>query len=229
MGVIKFVDFGAAKIVAKKSATRRSAEHLSAAMPDAAGKFNNSLTGTPMYMSPEIIKNDKRGRHGAMDIWSLGCVVLEFATERNHGVTWITNGMFWPTLSKSLLTAFALGQSCFHIGVATQHPPLPEPGQLSELGIDFIKQCLTIDAMKRPTALELREHPWMLDFQDSLRHEQDLEVSPDENGAVARQAMIMQERQAEIMKMTSPEATPDSILDIPGLLTPVDDSSEVDF
>lgn len=42
--------------------------------------MNNSLTGTPMYMSPEIIKNDKRGRHGAMDIWSLGCVVLEFAT-----------------------------------------------------------------------------------------------------------------------------------------------------
>lgn len=40
----------------------------------------NSLTGTPMYMSPEVIKNEKRGRHGAMDIWSLGCVVLEFAT-----------------------------------------------------------------------------------------------------------------------------------------------------
>lgn len=42
--------------------------------------MNNSLTGTPMYMSPEIIKNDKKGRRGAMDIWSLGCVVLEFAT-----------------------------------------------------------------------------------------------------------------------------------------------------
>ncbi|PBL00954.1 Pkinase-domain-containing protein [Armillaria gallica] len=212
MGVIKFVDFGAAKIVAKKSATRRSAEHLSAAVPDAAGKFNNSLTGTPMYMSPEIIKNDKRGRHGAMDIWSLGCVVLEFATGKKP---WSNLDNEWAIM--------------FHIGVATQHPPLPEPGQLSELGIDFIKQCLTIDAMKRPTALELREHPWMLDFRNSLEKEQDLEVSPDENGAVARQAMIMQERQAEIMKMTSPEATPDSILDIPGLLTPVDDSSEVDF
>lgn len=40
----------------------------------------NSLTGTPMYMSPEVIKSDRRGRHGAMDVWSLGCVVLEFAT-----------------------------------------------------------------------------------------------------------------------------------------------------
>lgn len=42
--------------------------------------MNNSLTGTPMYMSPEVIKSDRRGRHGAMDVWSLGCVVLEFAT-----------------------------------------------------------------------------------------------------------------------------------------------------
>jgi mitogen-activated protein kinase kinase kinase len=65
--------------------SRRMAE----AMPSANGApqptwnglaLNNSLTGTPMYMSPEIIRNDKKGRYGAMDIWSLGCVVLEFAT-----------------------------------------------------------------------------------------------------------------------------------------------------
>ena len=56
----------------------------------------------------------------------------------------------------------------FHIGVATQHPPLPEPGQLSELGINFIKQCLTIDPAKRPSAMELTNHPWMLDFRDTL-------------------------------------------------------------
>lgn len=89
MGVIKFVDFGAAKILAKNQRSiqrsRRGPEPLSL-QPPALTSFrggigiNNSLTGTPMYMSPEIIKNDKRGRQGAMDIWSLGCVVLEFAT-----------------------------------------------------------------------------------------------------------------------------------------------------
>lgn len=81
--MIKFVDFGAAKILAKN---QRSVAARSRRGPDletaAAGGMNNSLTGTPMYMSPEIIKNDKRGRHGAMDIWSLGCVVLECATGR---------------------------------------------------------------------------------------------------------------------------------------------------
>lgn len=42
----------------------------------------NSLTGTPMYMSPEVIKSDRRSRKGAMDIWSMGCVVLEMVTGR---------------------------------------------------------------------------------------------------------------------------------------------------
>lgn len=88
MGVIKFVDFGAAKILAKNQRTLQRSRRI----PDLAnvnpilanvnglGAMSNGLTGTPMYMSPEVIKNDRRGRHGAMDIWSLGCVVLEFAT-----------------------------------------------------------------------------------------------------------------------------------------------------
>lgn len=52
----------------------------------------------------------------------------------------------------------------FHIGVAKEHPPLPDPSQLSELGIDFIKCCLTIDVTKRPTAEELLSHPWIQGF-----------------------------------------------------------------
>lgn len=84
MGVVKFVDFGAAKIIAKgqaKTLARTTRSRAPAAQP-VDSLQHNSLTGTPMYMSPEIIKNDKRGRQGAMDIWSLGCVVLECATGR---------------------------------------------------------------------------------------------------------------------------------------------------
>ena len=85
--MIKFVDFGAAKILAKNQRTiaarSRRAPESGINVPGAEGGVGlgmNSLTGTPMYMSPEIIKNDKKGRHGGMDIWSMGCVVLEFAT-----------------------------------------------------------------------------------------------------------------------------------------------------
>ena len=56
----------------------------------------------------------------------------------------------------------------FHIGIAVQHPPLPDPSQLSELGIDFIKQCLTIDPDERPTAVQLMSHPWIEQFKEDL-------------------------------------------------------------
>jgi mitogen-activated protein kinase kinase kinase len=84
-GVIKYVDFGASKILVKNRTMQRSRKGDFGANATKPGAFGgglgmNSLTGTPMYMSPEVIKNDKRGRHGAMDVWSLGCVVLEFAT-----------------------------------------------------------------------------------------------------------------------------------------------------
>ncbi len=65
----------------------------------------------------------------------------------------------------------------FHIGVATQHPPLPEPGQMSSLGINFIRKCLTIDGMKRPTAAELLyDDPWMKSFRDELADYDDTEL-----------------------------------------------------
>jgi mitogen-activated protein kinase kinase kinase len=150
MGVIKYVDFGAAKVLAKNHRTMmRSRRPPSTSSPDAiagpgaglgapaaavgglggaaAGMLggglgkNNSLTGTPMYMSPEVIKNDKSGRRGAMDVWALGCVVLEFATGRKP---WSNLDNEWAIM--------------FHIGVAREHPPLPEPHQLSEMGIDFV-------------------------------------------------------------------------------------------
>lgn len=77
MGVIKFVDFGAAKVLAKNQKTIAAKTRV-----QGADGNMNSLTGTPMYMSPEVIKGDHRGRRGAMDIWSLGCIVLECATGR---------------------------------------------------------------------------------------------------------------------------------------------------
>jgi mitogen-activated protein kinase kinase kinase len=95
----------------------------------------------------------------------------------------------------------------FHIGVATQHPPLPEPDQLSDLGINFIKQCLTIDPVRRPTATELMNHPWMLEFRETLMRYGDSELTPDatgsaedrnhENASVARHAAILKEQEIE--------------------------------
>lgn len=107
----------------------------------------------------------------------------------------------------------------FHIGVATQHPPLPEPGQLSELGIDFIRQCLTIDPIHRPMATELMDHLWILDCREKLRSYEEAENAasppnemPDErtyeNATVARQAAILQEKEVETIQQVSPTLSP---------------------
>lgn len=107
----------------------------------------------------------------------------------------------------------------FHIGVGTQHPPLPEPGQLGKMGIDFIRQCLIIDPMERPTALELMDHPWMQDFAEELRRIQDAELASSapvemprdpafQSASVARQAAIERERQVEAIQSMSPSTSP---------------------
>ncbi|GAA6006096.1 hypothetical protein JCM10207_000521 [Rhodosporidiobolus poonsookiae] len=148
-GTIKYVDFGAAKVLAKNQKTLASRSRMGgggiSADPAAPGAADaNSLTGTPMYLSPETVKGERRGKKGAMDVWAVGCVILECATGRRP---WSNLDNEWAIM--------------FHIGIAVQHPPLPEPHQLSELGIDFIRQCLTIDPDKRPSAEELMLHPWI--------------------------------------------------------------------
>ncbi|KAH9982719.1 hypothetical protein BGW80DRAFT_1434015 [Lactifluus volemus] len=171
IGVIKFVDFGAAKILAKNHRTMmRSRRPAEGAFGGGLGiGLSSSLTGTPMYMSPEVIKNDTRGRHGAMDIWSMGCVVLEFATGKKP----------WS-----------------HLDNEWYHPPLPESDQLSELGINFIKECLT--ALQTYDETEMVKNP-------------PAEMPPEdayESATVARQAAMIQEKKVEAIKSISPGPSP---------------------
>jgi mitogen-activated protein kinase kinase kinase len=68
---IKYVDFGAAKVIIKGN--RTMAKTRAANKPRAPGMDGpaamNSLAGTPMYMAPEVIKNERTTRLGAMDVW----------------------------------------------------------------------------------------------------------------------------------------------------------------
>lgn len=154
MGVIKFVDFGAAKVLSKTSRTLRQTRGA----PAPPGQQLQSLQGTPMYMSPEVVRGEHTGREGAMDIWSLGCVILECAKGQRP---WSQLDNEWAIM--------------FHIGMAQQHPALPDESQLSALGIDFLRQCLTIDPFLRPTAVELRQHEWIRGLVEELHVEAEAE------------------------------------------------------
>lgn len=146
-GVVKFVDFGAAKVIASSGRTRASKS--TGTRPPNNGENVNSMTGTPMYMSPEVITGGSIARNGVVDIWSLGCCVLEMATGRRP---WANLDNEWAIM--------------YHIA-AGHKPQLPSTDQLSEAGINFVARCLEHDSRKRPSATELLNDPWMLSIRQT--------------------------------------------------------------
>ncbi|OCK83090.1 Ssk2-type MAP kinase [Lepidopterella palustris CBS 459.81] len=143
-GVIKFVDFGAAKVIARQGKTL-AAEHAATRQ----GR-QKSMTGTPMYMSPEVIRGQNLGRHGAVDIWSLGCVILEMATGRRP----------WASLDNEWAIMYNIAQG--------NPPQLPTKEQLSDTGIDFLNKCFERDPSKRASAMELLQHDWIMSLRAQL-------------------------------------------------------------
>lgn len=104
-----------------------------------------SMQGTVFWMAPEVIhsivENKKQGYSAKVDIWSLGCVVLEmFAGQR-------------PWSNEAVISAI------YKIGKTKLAPPIPD--DVSPEAKDFLNLCFTIDSEKRPTAEKLLQHPFM--------------------------------------------------------------------
>lgn len=163
-GIIKYVDFGAAKIIARQGKTALPMDTFGLPGPRDAralreAQFANqrmnqkTMAGTPMYMSPEVIRGDSSNivnRQGAVDIWSLGCVILEMATGRRP----------WSTLDNEWAIMYNIAQG--------NRPTLPSRDQLSSAGIDFLHRCFECDQMKRPTAAELLQHEWIVSIRQQV-------------------------------------------------------------
>ncbi|KAJ5091726.1 hypothetical protein NUU61_006596 [Penicillium alfredii] len=160
-GIIKYVDFGAAKIIARTGRTVAPVDgpvgpgHKDPLLAKDANQRKNqkTTTGTPMYMSPEVIRGDTSNlvnRQGAVDIWSLGCVVLEMATGRRP----------WSTLDNEWAIMYNIAQG--------NQPTLPANDQLSDLGIDFLARCFECDPSRRPTAAELLQHEWIVSIRQQV-------------------------------------------------------------
>lgn len=147
-GVIKFVDFGAAKVIASTGKTRGSVIQASHAVKNNPENLN-SMTGTPMYMSPEVITGQSTAKNGIVDIWSLGCCVLEMATGRRP---WANLDNEWAIM--------------YHIA-AGHKPQLPSTDQLSEAGRKFLSRCLEHDPANRPSAVELLSDPWIVQIRQA--------------------------------------------------------------
>ncbi len=142
-GVIKYVDFGAAKVLARQGRTLIRGI-------TAATRPNNSMTGTPMYMSPEVIKGENPGHAGAVDVWSLGCVILEMATGRRP----------WSNLDNEWAIMYNIAQG--------NPPQLPSTDQLSPQGIDFLQRCFARNPKDRASAVELLQHEWIMAIRNQV-------------------------------------------------------------
>lgn len=104
-----------------------------------------SMQGTIFWMAPEVIhsmvEEKKQGYSAKVDIWSLGCVVLEmFAGQR-------------PWSNEAVISAI------YKIGKTKLAPPIPD--DISPEAKDFLDKCFTINSDERPTASELLEHDFM--------------------------------------------------------------------
>lgn len=105
---------------------------------------NMTMQGSIFWMAPEVIQNQRQGYNAKIDIWSLGCVVLEMFAGRR------------PWSNDEAIGAM------FKLGNERRAPPVPEDVKpaLTAIAEDFLSQCFTIDPSQRPTAADLLNHPF---------------------------------------------------------------------
>ncbi|XP_058100256.1 mitogen-activated protein kinase kinase kinase 5-like isoform X2 [Magnolia sinica] len=123
-GVVKLADFGMAKHLSGQAAAL-------------------SMKGSPYWMAPEVMQammQKEAGYDHAVDIWSLGCTIIEMLTGK-------------PPWSE-----FEGAAAMFKV-LKNESPPIPDT--LSPEGKNFIQFCLRRNPAERPSASKLLEHPFI--------------------------------------------------------------------
>ncbi|KAK3985914.1 hypothetical protein QBC44DRAFT_145725 [Cladorrhinum sp. PSN332] len=104
----------------------------------------NSMQGSVFWMAPEVVMSQKEGYSAKVDIWSLGCVVLEMFCGRRPWSKEEAVGAIYK---------IANGET----------PPIPEDVRevISPIAIAFMLDCFTVNPSERPTAdVLLSQHPF---------------------------------------------------------------------
>ncbi|EGG03785.1 uncharacterized protein MELLADRAFT_37758, partial [Melampsora larici-populina 98AG31] len=103
-----------------------------------------SLQGSIFWMAPEVVHNPgKKGYSAKVDIWSLGCVVLEMFAGRR------------PWSDEEAI------QAMFKLGAERLRPPVPDDVKLGRMSDHFLAQCFIVDPELRPTADRLTDHRFL--------------------------------------------------------------------
>lgn len=108
IGVCKISDFGISKRVDDIHSPRA----------------HTFMKGTVQYMAPEILGSKEKGYDGKVDIWSVGCMVMEMWTgEKPWGTAELLLSILLKVNTRALLVRFPLSQF-FVSWEALSHPRL---------------------------------------------------------------------------------------------------------
>ncbi|KAJ3987680.1 MAP kinase [Lentinula detonsa] len=127
-GICKISDFGISKRTAEQAL---------------GGGAATAMQGSVFWMAPEVINPQGKIYNSKIDIWSVGCVVLEM---------WA--GMRPWNGDEMVAVMFKLASSKLP-------PPIPEGLVLSDLADDLRRKCFAINPDDRPSATELRKHKYL--------------------------------------------------------------------
>ncbi|KAL8724027.1 MAG: hypothetical protein Q9166_008171 [cf. Caloplaca sp. 2 TL-2023] len=102
----------------------------------------NNMQGSVFWMAPEVVRSQGQGYSAKVDIWSLGCVVLEMFAGRR------------PWSKDEAIGAI------YKLGSLNMAPPIPDDvsAEISAEAVAFMLDCFTIDPSERPTAETLLSH-----------------------------------------------------------------------
>jgi len=103
-------------------------------------KLKTSMAGTPCYIAPEMIKNE--GYSTKLDIWSLGCLIVEMCDGRPPQYKTPTIAVLFNTAIKD-------------------PPTIAHPEEYSVLFNNFLQCCLNKDPNQRLSSTELLKHPFI--------------------------------------------------------------------
>ncbi|KAF3067360.1 MAP kinase kinase kinase mkh1 [Daldinia childiae] len=102
----------------------------------------NSMQGSVFWMAPEVIRSQGEGYSAKVDIWSLGCVVLEMFAGRRPWSKEEAVGAIYKIANGEI-------------------PPIADDVReaISPYALGFMLDCFTVDPRDRPTAERLlRQH-----------------------------------------------------------------------
>ncbi|VDB84833.1 unnamed protein product [Peniophora sp. CBMAI 1063] len=117
---------------------------ISTRVEDANERYSMmSMAGTVFWMAPEVVNPGQHGYNCKVDIWSLGCLVVEM---------WGGERPWYGHEAMEVVVTLYRDK---------RPPSLPESLVLDGAAEEFNKACFQIDPDKRPSAAELRKHPYL--------------------------------------------------------------------